>query len=74
METTEMQPVKEKFYFQVAPGVWGMKDIFVNMYMIQDSESGKWVLVDAGLKTSAGKIKKMAADLFGEIINQKRSL
>ena len=33
METTEMQPVKEKFYFQVAPGVWGMKDIFVNMYI-----------------------------------------
>src|SRR3954451_3828873 len=65
METTVTQPVKEKFYFQVAPGVWGMKDIFVNMYMIQDSESGKWVLVDAGLKTSAGKIKKMAADLFG---------
>ena len=66
METAEMQPVKEKFYFQVAPNVWGMKDIFVNMYMIKDSESDKWVLVDTGLKTSAGKIKKMAADLFGE--------
>ncbi|TKK68963.1 MBL fold metallo-hydrolase [Ilyomonas limi] len=66
METTEKQPVKEKFYFQVAPNVWGTKDIFVNIYMIKDSESDKWVLVDAGLKTSAGKIKKMAADLFGE--------
>jgi len=59
-------PAKQKFYFQVAPGVWGMKDIFVNMYIIRDGETDRWVLVDTGLKTSAGKIKKMAADLFGE--------
>lgn len=52
--------------FEVAKGVWGMKDIFVNFYMIENSSDGSWVLVDAGLKTSGEKIKKMAAKLFGD--------
>lgn len=52
-------------YFQVAPGVWGMKDVFVNMYMILNPFDGNWVLVDAGLKWSARKIKSMARQLFG---------
>ncbi len=51
--------------FDVAPGVWGAKDIFVNFYFIQDGESGDWALIDTGLKTSAHKIKKIAARLFG---------
>ncbi len=51
--------------FTVAPGIWGMKDVFVNFYMIQDEQSADWVLVDTGLKWSAGKIKKMANFLFG---------
>ncbi|MGN6533758.1 MAG: MBL fold metallo-hydrolase [Ginsengibacter sp.] len=53
-------------YFKVAPGVWGMKDLFVNIYMIQNEADDSWVLVDAGLKTSAHKIKKMASRLFGK--------
>src|SRR5436190_1366011 len=53
-------------YFDVARGVWGMKDIFVNFYMIENGETNKWVLVDAGLKISYSKIKKMARWLFGE--------
>ena len=53
-------------YFDVAHGVWGMKDIFVNFYMIENLETNKWVLVDAGLKMSYSKIKKMAERLFGE--------
>lgn len=52
-------------YFQVAPGVWGTKDVFVNMYMVKDEHSDNWVLIDAGLKSSAARIKKMAAELFG---------
>jgi len=53
--------------FTVAPGVFGLKDTFVNMYMIADEEDAdKWILVDAGLKWSAAKIKKMAAMIFGE--------
>ncbi len=53
-------------FFTVAPGVWGMKDVFVNMYMVLNPFDGNWVLVDAGLKWSAPKIKRMARQLFGE--------
>lgn len=50
--------------FTVAPGVWGIKDIFVNVFMIHNPIDNNWVLIDAGLKTSAPKIRKMAEDLF----------
>ncbi|MEO6453899.1 MAG: MBL fold metallo-hydrolase [Ginsengibacter sp.] len=53
-------------FFSVAPGVWGIKDVFVNMYMILNPFDGNWVLVDAGLKWSGAKIKKTARQLFGE--------
>jgi glyoxylase-like metal-dependent hydrolase (beta-lactamase superfamily II) len=55
-----------KKIFQVAPGVWGMRDVFVNFYMIQNTEGEDWTLIDAGLKWSAGKIRRMANYLFGE--------
>ncbi|GAB3171023.1 MBL fold metallo-hydrolase [Telluribacter humicola] len=61
----EMTASKEA-YFEVADGIWGLKDYFVNVYMIQNQYDKSWVLVDAGLKTSASKIKKMARKLFGE--------
>jgi len=51
-------------WFTVAPGVWGMKDTFVNIYMIHNPIENHWVLVDAGLKWSAPKIRKMAEHLF----------
>ncbi len=51
--------------FIVAPGVWRMKDIFVNVYIIQNRESTNWVLLDTGLKTSAPKIKNMIVQVFG---------
>ncbi len=53
-------------YFDVAPFVWGTKDVFVNMYIVQNPETREWVLIDTGLKSSAVKIKKVAAALFGE--------
>lgn len=53
-------------YFPVAGGIWGMKDIFVNIYMVSNPADNSWVLIDAGLKTSGPKIKKMAAEIFGE--------
>jgi glyoxylase-like metal-dependent hydrolase (beta-lactamase superfamily II) len=52
--------------FLVAPGVYRMKDIFVNIFIIQNSEATDWVLIDTGLKSSAAKIKKMTAELFGD--------
>jgi glyoxylase-like metal-dependent hydrolase (beta-lactamase superfamily II) len=66
MIKTEENETAQHTYFEVAQGVWGMKDIFVNFYMISDKSSGDWVLVDAGLKTSRSKIMKMATELFGD--------
>jgi glyoxylase-like metal-dependent hydrolase (beta-lactamase superfamily II) len=51
--------------FQVAPGVWGMRDVFVNVYMVMNPFDGNWVLVDTGLKWSSSKIRKTATYLFG---------
>jgi glyoxylase-like metal-dependent hydrolase (beta-lactamase superfamily II) len=51
-------------WYAVAPGVWRIKDVFVNMYLIHNPANNKWVLVDTGLKTSASKIKKVANHLF----------
>jgi glyoxylase-like metal-dependent hydrolase (beta-lactamase superfamily II) len=48
----------------VAPGVWRMKDIFVNVFIIQNAEGTNWILVDTGLKSSASKIKKMIAGVI----------
>jgi glyoxylase-like metal-dependent hydrolase (beta-lactamase superfamily II) len=51
-------------WYAVAPGVWRIKDVFVNMYLIHNPSDNKWVLLDAGLKSSAEKIKKVAEHLF----------
>ena len=53
-----------KNVFSVADGVWRMRDIFVNIYIVS-TETG-WVLVDAGLQTSYPKIRRLAARLFGK--------
>ena len=50
--------------FAVAPGVWRMKDIFVNVYIIQNTNDSSWVLVDTGLKSSRPKIKKMIDEVI----------
>jgi glyoxylase-like metal-dependent hydrolase (beta-lactamase superfamily II) len=63
MKTTKEVPAN---LFTVAPGVWGRKDVFVNFYMVQNLNDDSWVLIDAGLKWSAPKIKEMADYLFAE--------
>src|SRR4051794_30712884 len=55
---------EKQSYFEVAPDVWGMKIIFVNIYMIKDNDH--WVLVDTGLPGSSDRILKMANELFGD--------
>jgi glyoxylase-like metal-dependent hydrolase (beta-lactamase superfamily II) len=62
----EKTDTESSAYFKVAEGVWGLTDIFVNVYVIQNKEDNSWVLVDAGLKTGYSKIKKMVRELFGE--------
>jgi glyoxylase-like metal-dependent hydrolase (beta-lactamase superfamily II) len=54
-----------KHCWLVAPGVWRLKDIFVNIYIIQDREGTGWVMVDTGLKSTAAKVREMVSDLFG---------
>jgi glyoxylase-like metal-dependent hydrolase (beta-lactamase superfamily II) len=62
---TSPDPTRQ-LYFPVAEGVWGTKDVFVNMYFVRSgTEANRWVLIDAGLKTSGTRIKKIAAELFG---------
>ena len=53
-------------YFKVAEGVWGMKDIFVNIYVIANPVDKSWVLIDAGLRSTGAKIKIMAKEIFGD--------
>lgn len=53
-----------KIRWLVAPGVWRLKDIFVNVYFIQDRDATGWVMVDAGLKSAASKIRNFVADVF----------
>jgi glyoxylase-like metal-dependent hydrolase (beta-lactamase superfamily II) len=50
----------------VAPGVWRLKDIFVNVFLIQNREGTEWVLVDTGLKTTGAKLKTLVGELFGK--------
>src|SRR4249919_3403629 len=63
MEKLIKKKINKNWYI-VAPGIWGLKDIFVNIFMIHNPEKNDWVLVDTGLKTTAPKIRKMALQLF----------
>ena len=49
----------------VAPGVYRLKDIFVNVYIIQNQDATEWVLVDTGLKSTGEKIKSLVKEIFG---------
>lgn len=51
-------------WYSVAPGVWRIKDVFVNVYLVHNPLQNNWVLVDAGLRTTASKIQKVAGHLF----------
>jgi glyoxylase-like metal-dependent hydrolase (beta-lactamase superfamily II) len=54
-----------KNIFLIAPGVWRMKDVFVNVYIIQNGHSSNWILVDTGLPASGLKIKRFVAEVLG---------
>ncbi|HEX3322175.1 MAG TPA: MBL fold metallo-hydrolase [Terriglobales bacterium] len=49
---------------QVAPGVSGLRIVMVNVYAI--ASQSEWVLVDAGLYLSAGRIRRWAQNQFGD--------
>ena len=50
--------------FAVAPGVWGLKTVFVNLFFVA-APDGSWVLVDTGVYGAAPKIRKVVDELFG---------
>ena len=50
--------------FAIAPGVWRMKDVFVNVFIIESQQQPGWILLDTGLKSSYAKIKNMIAEVM----------
>lgn len=65
LQTKElMKSVSQDYH--VAPGITGLKIVFVNVYLVSEPGSNSWVLVDAGLKGSATRIRKAAEAQFGE--------
>jgi glyoxylase-like metal-dependent hydrolase (beta-lactamase superfamily II) len=61
--STEEREIVNNIY-AVAPNVWRMKDVFVNVFIIESQEQPGWVLVDTGLKSSYAKIKNMIAEVM----------
>jgi glyoxylase-like metal-dependent hydrolase (beta-lactamase superfamily II) len=55
-----------RLFEHVTPCVARISHAIVNSYMIEDAESQRWVLVDAGLKSSARRIMRAAEERFGE--------
>lgn len=51
----------------VAPGIWGLRNVFTNLYYAREQEEpgSEWVLIDAGLPGAAGTIRRHAAEIFG---------
>ncbi|MBF9252652.1 MBL fold metallo-hydrolase [Pontibacter sp. 172403-2] len=70
--SSKSHPIIEES-FPVAPGLWGLKTVFVNMYFIAEPD-GTWVMIDAGLYGYKHKIKKVAAEIFGEDARPKAIL
>ncbi len=50
---------------EIAPGVWFMTTVFVNLYFIR-ADDGSWVLVDTGLTLQAWRVSAAAAMQFGK--------
>ena len=62
---TEERPAGHACWL-VAPDVWRLKDVFVNVHIVQDNDGTGWVLVDTGLKSTGDKVRALAAGLFGQ--------
>jgi len=52
----------------VAPGLWGLRDVFANLYFVRnpDASTDPWVLIDAGLPGSGEKVQHTAETLFDQ--------
>jgi len=65
MEIVLTKPVESRITEEVAPGLTRVAHRIVNSYFVSDAVTGTWVLVDAGLPTSARRIRKAAEKRFG---------
>jgi glyoxylase-like metal-dependent hydrolase (beta-lactamase superfamily II) len=65
MKQLQQSLIRPAGFSKVAPGVWRMKILFVNIYMIEDRTTHNWALVDAGIKGFTSRILRMARELFG---------
>lgn len=63
-QMTISNAVKSKDLSLVAPGIFRLKILFVNVYFIESE--GKWSIIDAGLWGSSPSIIKAATAQFGE--------
>lgn len=63
-ETLTAPETKSANLEYVAPGVYRLKIVFVNVYFIESK--GSWALIDAGLSGASGKIISAAAAQFGK--------
>ena len=61
VSATEEREIVNNIY-AIAPGVWRMKDVFVNVFIIESQVQPGWVLLDTGFKSSYTKIKNMVAE------------
>lgn len=51
---------------QVADDIYGLRILFVNVFGVR-SGNGGWVLIDAGIGPSAGRISSWAREHFGDV-------
>ena len=67
MLSNEANRASTPAFSAVVPGLSALRDVFVNLYFAfpEDQPAGPWVLIDAGLPGSAGKIRGHAEGLFG---------
>jgi Metallo-beta-lactamase superfamily len=63
--TTATKP-QTRHFEHVTPCVARISHVIVNSYLVEDADSQRWVLVDAGLKSSAQCILRAAEERFGK--------
>ena len=63
-----IRPTASHMVFPVAHDVAGLQTQIVNLYFVGDPtpEQPAWVMVDAGMYFSAGKILRAAEERFGQ--------
>jgi glyoxylase-like metal-dependent hydrolase (beta-lactamase superfamily II) len=65
MQNTLTKPASKSAFEAVTPHVARVSHKIVNSYLVADEGSRQWILVDTGLKTSAGHILSAVEERFG---------